>query len=103
MRRAEVFYGIVSTFLAFFGLFALVIYPNQALFHPHAFVDAIAATLPAGFAAPLSIIRNWTYAVFYTMAELWGSIIVSLLFWGFANEVSTVAEVRSAERPLEPI
>jgi hypothetical protein len=30
---------------------------RQAFLHPHAFVDAIAATLPAGFAAPLGIIR----------------------------------------------
>ena len=22
------------------------------------------------------------------MAELWGSVVVSLLFWGFANEVT---------------
>jgi hypothetical protein len=43
--------------------------------------------LPAAFKGPISIFRNWTYAVFYTMAELWGSVVVSLLFWGFANEV----------------
>ena len=30
------------------------------------------------------------YALFYTMAELWGSVVVSLLFWGFANEVTKV-------------
>ena len=23
------------------------------------------------------------------MAELWGSVVVSLLFWGFANQVGT--------------
>jgi AAA family ATP:ADP antiporter len=92
--RETVFYMIVSTFVAFFGLFAAVIYPNQAFLHPHALCDALAALLPAGFAAPIAIIRNWTYAVFYTMAELWGSIVVSLLFWGFANEVSTVKEAK---------
>ena len=92
--RETVFYGIVSTFLAFFALFATVIYPCQGYLHPHAFADWLAALLPAGFAAPIGIIRNWTYAVFYTMAELWGSVIVSLLFWGFANEVTTVSEAK---------
>ena len=125
--RATVFTGVVGFFVAFFALFAAVIYPlqawlglgrrgsgqakpipnlkpprnpnpnpnpNQALLHPTAAVDALAAVLPSGFAAPLAIIRNWTYALFYTMAELWGSVVVSLLFWGFANEVTKVEEAK---------
>jgi len=28
------------------------------------------------------------------MAELWGSVVVSLMFWGFANEVSKVDEAK---------
>lgn len=39
------------------------------------------------FAGPIAIIRNWTYCLFYVMAELWGSVVVSVLFWGFANQV----------------
>jgi AAA family ATP:ADP antiporter len=92
--REQVFTGIITTFVAFFALFALVIYPSKAFLHPTALVDALAAMLPAGFAAPLAIIRNWTYALFYTMAELWGSVVVSLLFWGFANEVTRVEEAK---------
>ena len=37
---------------------------------------------------PIAILRNWTFCLFYVMAELWGSVVVSLLFWGFANQVS---------------
>lgn len=92
--RETVFTGVVGFFIAFFVLFATVIYPNQAFLHPSATVDALAALLPSGFAAPLAIIRNWTYALFYTMAELWGSVVVSLLFWGFANEVTKVEEAK---------
>jgi len=72
----------------------MVIFPNVAVLHPHAFVDSIAAMLPPGAAAPLSIIRNWSYAVFYVMAEMWGSVVASLLFWSFANEVTTVDEAK---------
>mmetsp|Transcript_64006 Transcript_64006/g.106420 ORF Transcript_64006/g.106420 Transcript_64006/m.106420 type:complete len:574 (-) Transcript_64006:111-1832(-) len=92
--REQIFYMILGTFLAFFSLFATLIYPNQLLLHPHAFCDVLAGALPAGFAAPIAILRNWTYALFYTMAELWGSIVVSVLFWGFANEVTTVKEAK---------
>ena len=28
------------------------------------------------------------------MAELWGSVVASLLFWGFANELTSVPEAK---------
>lgn len=92
--QKSVFYICTIPFLIFFAAFATIIFPNVATLHPHAFVDGIAATLPAGFGAPLSIIRNWSYAVFYVMAEMWGSVVASLLFWSFANEVTTVDEAK---------
>jgi AAA family ATP:ADP antiporter len=92
--RQQVFNGVVGTFLVFFALFATVIYPNAAMLHPTAWCQWLAALLPAGFAAPIAIIQNWTYAVFYTMAELWGSVVASLLFWGFANELTSVPEAK---------
>ena len=94
MEHKDVFYACVWPFLAFFTLFGLVIYPARGMLHPHAFVDMLANHLPAGFSAPLAIIRNWSYALFYLMAEMWGSVVASLLFWGFANEVTTVDEAK---------
>jgi len=94
MEQKDVFYNCVWPFLAFFSLFAVVIYPNRAVLHPHAFCDMLALHLPAGFSAPLAIIRNWSFALFYVMAEMWGSVVASLLFWGFANEVTTVDEAK---------
>jgi len=94
LEQKDVFYACTVPFLFFFAIFAWGIFPNTSWLHPHGFVDAIASHLPAGFSAPLSIIRNWSYAVFYVMAEMWGSVVASLLFWGFANEVTTVDEAK---------
>ena len=94
MEQKNVFYTCTLPFLAFFGLFATAIYPNVGVLHPNMFVDHLASVLPAGFSAPLSIIRNWSYALFYVMAEMWGSVVVSLLFWSFANEITTVDEAK---------
>lgn len=94
MESKNVFYACVVPFLIFFSLFAGAIYPARALIHPHALVDSLAAFLPANFGAPLSIIRNWSFALFYVMAEMWGSVVASLLFWGLANEVTTVDEAK---------
>lgn len=94
LEQKNVFYACVVPFLAFFASFALLIYPNNGILHPHAFVDSLQALLPAGFGAPLAIVRNWSFAVFYVLAEMWGSVVTSLLFWGFANEVTTVDEAK---------
>lgn len=64
MEQRDVFYTCVWPFLAFFSLFAMVLYPNRAVLHPHAFCDMLSSFLPEGFSAPLAIIRNWSFAVF---------------------------------------
>jgi AAA family ATP:ADP antiporter len=40
------------------------------------------------------MIRLWSFSIFYLMAELWGSVVLSLLFWSFANQVCSVAEAK---------
>jgi ATP:ADP antiporter, AAA family len=94
MAQSQVFYTLITVFLAFFTAFSFVLYPNQAFLHPHAACDALAAMLPVSFSAPISIVRNWTFALFYLMAEMWGSVVVSILFWGLANQICTVKEAK---------
>jgi len=92
MTNAQIFYAVVATFGIFFSIFAGVIYPNRALLHPIAWASNLQATLPVGFGPILSIIKYWTFGLFYVMAEMWGSVVVSLLFWGFANDVCSIPE-----------
>ncbi|GMI20809.1 hypothetical protein TeGR_g1267, partial [Tetraparma gracilis] len=94
MSQKNVFNTITASFLTFFALFALVLYPASSVIHPHAFCDMLLTSLPAGFSAPIAILRNWSFALFYVMAEMWGSVVVSLLFWSFANQVTTVEEAK---------
>lgn len=54
---------------------------------PAAFCENLLEQAGPRFAGPIAILRNWTYCLFYVMAELWGSVVVSVLFWGFANQV----------------
>ena len=95
MSQAKVFYTVVGAFLAFFGTFAGVIYPARELLHPDLLADAVSKIAPAIFLPIIAIFRNWTFALFYLMAELWGSVVLSLLCWGFANEINTVDEAKS--------
>lgn len=94
MSSDKVFYFVMTAFLTFFGAFAGIIYPNRMLLHPNAWADWMGTVAPAFFLPFVAIIRNWTYALFYTLANMWGSVVVSLLFWGFANDITTVDEAK---------
>lgn len=93
-NREKVFYIMMGLFLAFFLTFTFVLYPAQEMIHPHGLADRLQAILPEGLKGLVAIFRNWTFTLFYVMSELWGTAILSVLFWGFANEVTTVSEAR---------
>ncbi len=92
MSKQALFHTLITSFITFFALFALVLYPNREFFHPTEFADKLQTILPAGLAGLVALLRNWTYSLFYIMAELWGSVAISLLFWGFANDITRVSE-----------
>ena len=94
LSNENLFYATLSPFIIFFGLFAFVIYPNREWFHPT--VETISA-LQAQFPSlhwPLALLGVWSYAVFYVLAELWGSALLSLSFWQFANQITHVSEAK---------
>lgn len=94
LKRERVFYWMLSIFLGYFLLFMIVLYPAREYIHPHATADALELMLPAGFKGFIAMFRNWTFTTFYVMAELWSNIILSLLFWGFANQVTRIGEAK---------
>jgi len=95
LDRESLFYASISPFLAFFSLFAFVMYPLRSYLHPHALAETLRAVLPLGFGGPIAIFEYWTYSLFYVMAELWGSVVLTMGFWTFANEITHVDEASS--------
>jgi len=93
MTADQVFYATLAPFVGFYSLFAFLLYPLRNTIHPHAFMANLAQGLPA-LAAPISLVRNWSFSAFYLMAELWGSVVLSVLFWGQANAVMNVQEAK---------
>lgn len=94
LSKENLFYATIIPFIIFFGLFSAVIYPNRAALQPHEFCNYLLGVLPGGLAGLVESIRNWTYSVFYILAELWGSAVLSLLFWGFANDITKISEAK---------
>jgi AAA family ATP:ADP antiporter len=93
-RREQIFYIMMSLFVGFFALFAFVLYPFQNFIHPHQLADTLQGYLPSGMQGLIAMLRNWSFTLFYVMSELWGTTIMTVLFWGFANEVTSVSDAK---------
>ena len=83
-----VFYIVVSFFLAYFAVFAVVLYPCKDALTP----DILTGLAPGFSKTFLTPIQGWVYSSFYVMAELWGSAMISLMFWRFANDVTSIKQ-----------
>jgi AAA family ATP:ADP antiporter len=93
-RRSVLFYGIISTFMVIVALFGFVLYPNVETLSPHASADWLLQVLGSENSHWVSIYRNWIQSLFFVTAELWGSIVIFLLFWGFVNHICNFNEAK---------
>jgi AAA family ATP:ADP antiporter len=85
--REKLFYVIVSPFLIYFAIFGFILYPNMESIQPaKSAVLEYHANYPSlsGF---IDMYGSWVYSSFYIMAEIWGSAMIALVFWQFANYV----------------
>ncbi len=92
LSRENVFYAVVTPFIVFFALFGFVIYPNLDALHPS--MESVVqwqAAYPrlSGF---IDIYAYWSFSLFYVLAEIWGSAMIALMFWQFANHVVRMKE-----------
>ncbi len=92
MRAEKIFYIIISSFIFFFALFGLVIFPYHEFFHlsPDTSLELIAAF--PNFKWFILLLSKWGFSLFYIIAELWPSTVFALLFWQFVNKITTIDE-----------
>lgn len=88
----RVFYILISIFVVYFLGFAFLLYQHNDALALNKLGDFLSKYLPKGATGFISMIRYWSFTLYYAMCELWSCIILSILFWGFANETTTVDE-----------
>lgn len=94
LSRERVFYLMTSLFLAFFVFYIVALYPSRDWIQPGPSMDYLRNALPVGLGGMVVMMKNWTGTGFYVMSELWSSIILSVLFWGFANQITRLNEAK---------
>lgn len=92
--REKVFYLVVGGFIAYFLLFAFVIFPFSDHLNMYGLSQTLRELLPAGFKGLIAMVCNWTFTTFYIISELWAVLVLTILFWGFANDITPLLEAR---------
>lgn len=91
MRKT--FYYSISFFTLFFSLFAFVLLPNVNSLHLSAEKMVHLQNSAPGFMYyMIPIVGNWSFSLFYILAEVWGVVSINSLFWNFANKVTSKSE-----------
>ena len=81
----KLFLIMVSSFLILVFVFGFILYPYQDYLQPSA--DTIHALIDdfPHLKWFLLIYGKWSYGLMYIVSELWGVIIIQLIYWQFAN------------------
>lgn len=95
-RVTNVLRGMVYIFGGYFIFYAVIVLPFQEKieFNPYGTIDSFG---DGKFAfrglqplyALLLVFNFWTSSLFYITAELWGNLVLSLLFMSYSNDVLT--------------
>jgi AAA family ATP:ADP antiporter len=94
LKKKTLFYTVLSGFLAAIFLYGFILYPNEQFFTPTASSDWLLKMLGSKYSHWIAIYRNWIHSLLFLTAELWGAVVILLMFWSFANDVTTVSEAK---------
>jgi AAA family ATP:ADP antiporter len=94
LSKERLFYSILLPFLVFFGAFGFIIYPNKEILHLSlGAIQGLQEKFP-NLHWFIPVIGNWSFSLFYILSELWGSVVLSMLFWQFANQITKIDEAK---------
>lgn len=92
--RSTLFYSIITGFLAIIALYSFVLYPNAASITPTASANVLMQKLGPSFSHFIAVYKYWFHSLFFVTAELWGQVVIFLLYWGFANHITNMNEAK---------
>ncbi|MDR1241134.1 MAG: NTP/NDP exchange transporter [Oscillospiraceae bacterium] len=91
----KTFYIVTSFFTLFFLAFAFFLFPNRESIHLSAqTMIRMRETWPSFLYYIIPCLGNWSFTLFYILAETWGSLAIGSLFWYFANQITKKDETK---------
>lgn len=89
--RATLYHILVTFFVGFFLVFNYILYPNAKSLQID--VSNLVEMMPY-LKYFFIMFSNWPCTLFYIFSELWGTVMLSLMFWQLANQICTIPEAK---------
>jgi len=87
-------FALIFFFLACYAIFAFALYPYRENLHLHEVAKKMKSVLPMGWHGLSSVVRYWSFSLFYVTTECWCTIAYSVIFWGYANAALQLSEAK---------
>lgn len=94
LKQSSLFYGTVLFFLVLILLYGFVLYPNADKVSPHAMADKLSIYTGGKHLHWISVFRHWIHVLFFVIAELWGQVVLMVLYWSFVNSVCKIHDAK---------
>ena len=94
LSKKGLFYAIMGSFVVLVFLFAYILLPNLEFFSPVHSANWLSQFFSGKCTHWIAIYRNWVQSMLYVTAELWGSLVILVVFWGFANDITNIHEAK---------
>ncbi len=91
LNKTLIFHLFNTFFVSYFLLFTFVMQKHVDVLHFN--LSGVKESLP-WLRYFIAAIEKWSYSLYYILAELWGSVMLSLMFWQTANQVFKVDEAK---------
>jgi ATP:ADP antiporter, AAA family len=92
--REKTFNFFVTMLLSAYAFFAFFLYPLRHELYLNDLAELLKISLPLGCKGFIAMICYWIYTFFYLAAELWAMMILTVLFWGYLNERTSVSQAK---------
>lgn len=91
-KQSTIFYSTIIAFLFLIVLYCFFLYPNEYNVSPNTISDRLSTFFGKKYLHWIAIFRHWIHVLFFIIAELWGQVVLMVLYWNFVNSIYTVSE-----------
>lgn len=89
--RAILYQIIILFFIIFYCLYFLTISFDEKLFIP---LNSLKKLYPS-YKHFISLVENWRLSLFYIVSEVCGTVILTLIYWQFINDIYKVKQAKT--------
>jgi len=89
LSKKALFYATLYPFFIFYVAFAFILFPTRNKIHPTSFLASNTRAIPL-----INLLRYWSFSLYFIVTELYAGAGVPLLFWQFANDVTSLQQAK---------